>query len=176
METKLIFENWRQFINEENQVDISSLTPEEQEQLKDAVGKIKAWVMGALKGTTSESLEEARPGRKGRKKKRAGQVASSTKRIVRSLISQGVLTSQDINKKREDLTPAEQKSFDSAVEAGGIKGDFRELMSGDFLEQVPGIQPASSLANLLQAVVGSKQINLSTLMQSPLADLFGAVF
>ena len=169
MEHKLIFENWRKFITEEEK--LSNLTPEEKKDLKVAVKQMKAHILGVLAANLHENLEEGRPGSKGRARRNRARRRVKAKRVIKSLMDNGFIDEDDLKKEYEDLDPEEKKAYDKALK-DEQRADIANLFTGNLLDQLPWIGYGSPLHNLLTSLAGGRQINLTTIMSSPLAPLF----
>jgi len=169
METKLIFENWRKFITEEEK--LSNLTPEEKKDLEAAVKQMKAHILGVLAANLHENLEEGRPGSKGRARKNRARRNAKAKQVIKSLMDNDFIDEDDLKEKYEDLNPEEKKAYDQALKDEQA-ASIANLFTGNLLDQLPAIPQGSPLYNFLTGLAGSRQINLTTIMSSPLGALF----
>ena len=169
MDNKLIFENWRKFITEEEK--LSNLTPKEKKDLEAAVKQMKAHILGVLAANLHENLEEGRPGSKGRARKNRARRNAKAKQVIQSLMDNEIIDEDDLKKKYEDLDPEEKKAYDKALKDEQA-ADIANLFTGNLLDQLPAIPQGSPIHNFLTGLAGDRQINLTTIMSSPLADLF----
>lgn len=170
MNNKLIFENWRKFITEEEK--LSNLTPKEKKDLEAAVKQMKAHILGVLAANLHENLEEGRPGSKGRRRRNSARRRAKTQEVIKSLMDAGTITRNDLKKEYEDLDPEEKKAYKKALKDEQA-ADIANLFTGNLLDELPWIGYGSPLHNFLTSLAGDRQINLTTIMSSPLADLFG---
>ena len=170
MNNKLIFENWRKFITEEEK--LSNLTPKEKKDLEAAVKQMKAHILGVLAANLHENLEEGRPGSKARRRRNRAQRRAKTQEVIKSLMNNEIIDEDDLKTKYEDLDPEEKKAYKKALKDERAAG-IANLFTGNLLDELPWIGPGSPLHNFLTSLAGDRQINLTTIMSSPLAELFG---
>ena len=173
MEHKFIVENWRNFITEEEK-DLSNLTDQERQALEDAIKDIKAYIIGAMAAEMNENLEEARPVTGERRRKRNARKKAKHKATLRWLIQKRILDQSDLSKQYDDLTDTQKTAYAQARTDMRFS-DQSSLFSGDLLEKIPAIRNQPRLYNWLTALAGSENINLTTIMNSPLAPLFDLI-